>query len=68
MSPIALSDEQLAMVVQLSRPLAPWQRKLFLEAVARRLIGIELGDGSVHAAAVAAVDEVIAATRYRNVG
>ena len=56
---IRLSDDQLEIVMGLARPLPPWQRGLFLEAVARRLEGAEIGDGSVHAAAVAAQREVI---------
>jgi hypothetical protein len=46
-------------VTSLARPLAPWQRDLFLQAVARRLADIEIGDGSVHAAAIAAQREVL---------
>jgi hypothetical protein len=66
---VRLSDAQLATVMRLARPLAPWQRKAFLEAVARRLCtGSEIGDGTVHAAAVEAVAEVIRATNFRNVG
>jgi hypothetical protein len=65
---IQLTDTQLATVMRLAGPLAPWQRPQFLEAVARRLTGQEIGDGTVHAACVEAVSEVIATTRYRNVG
>ena len=65
---IRLTDSQLATVMRLAGPLAPWQRSQFLEAVARRLAGQEIGDGTVHGACVEAVNEVIAATRYRNVG
>jgi hypothetical protein len=56
---IALSDAQMAMLQDFARPLQPWQRSLFLEAVARRLAGQVIGDGSVHAAAVAAQREII---------
>jgi len=56
---IRLSDNQLEIIMGLARPLPPWQRSLFLEAVARRLTGVEIGDGTVHAAAVAAQREVI---------
>jgi hypothetical protein len=56
---IRLSDDQLEIVMGLARPLPPWQRGLYLETVARRLIGVEVGDGTVHAAAVAAQREVI---------
>ena len=56
---IALNDSQLEIVMTLARPLQRWQRDLFLQAVARRLAGVELGDGVVHAAAVAAQREVM---------
>jgi hypothetical protein len=56
---ISLTDEQLEMLKVLARPLAPWQRGLFLQAVAQRLTDVEIGDGTVHAAAVAAQREVI---------
>jgi len=56
---IALNDNQLEIVMTLARPLPPWQRNLFLQAVARRLAGVDLGDGAVHAAAVAAQREVM---------
>jgi hypothetical protein len=65
---LSLTDAQLSTVMELARPLAPWQRGLFLEAVARRLAGQEIGDGSVHSAAIAAVRDVINGTNYRNVG
>jgi hypothetical protein len=66
MAPIRLSDVQLAQVMDMARPLAPWQRSKFLEAVARHLSRKAIGDGAVHAAA--ALREVIASTNYRNVG
>jgi hypothetical protein len=56
---IALNDQQLEIVMTLARPLAPWQRDQFLQAVARRLVGQVIGDGAVHAAAVAAQREVV---------
>ena len=56
---IQLSDQQLDTVMTLARPLAPWQRDQFLQAIARRLVGQVIGDGSVYAAAVAAQREVI---------
>ena len=56
---IQLSDQQLDTVMTLARPLAPWQRDQFLQAIARRLVGQVVGDGSVHAAAVAAQREVV---------
>jgi len=56
---IALSDQQLEIVMSLAQPLPRWQRDQFLQAVARRLAGVEVGDGTVHAAAVAAQREVV---------
>jgi hypothetical protein len=65
---IPLSDSQLKIVMDLARPLAPWQRSLFLEVVARRLSGQTIGDGVVHSAAVAALRDVMRDTNYRHVG
>ena len=65
---IRFTDAQIATLRELAAPLAPWQRREFLEIVAERLAGTEIGDGSVHAAALAAQREVITSTRYRNVG
>jgi hypothetical protein len=62
---IALNDQQLEIVMTLARPLAPWQRDQFLQAVARRLAGVEVGDGAVHAAAVAAQREVVSGSSSR---
>ena len=62
---IALNDCQLEIVMSRARPLPPWQRTLFLQAVARRLVGVEVGDGAVHAAAVAAQREVINGSALR---
>lgn len=59
---ISLSDDQLQIVMGLAQPLAPWQRRAFLETVARKLSGQIIGDGSVHAAAIAAQREVITST------
>jgi hypothetical protein len=56
---IRLSDAQLQIVMGLAQPLAPWQRRLFLEAVARRLTGREIGDGVVHQAAIEAQREIL---------
>jgi len=46
-SPIALTDEQLDQIMQLSRPLQPHQRAMFLEMLAAKLNGRrgEVGDG-----------------------
>jgi hypothetical protein len=53
---IMLTDEQLQIVRELATPLHPRQRQQFL---ARRLVGIELGNGMIYAAAVAAQREVL---------
>jgi len=55
----AFTDAQLATLKDLAAPLTPFQRSRFLELVAQRLAGREIGDGSVHAAAVAAQREVL---------
>jgi hypothetical protein len=47
MRPIALSDSQLDIVLNASRPLPPDRRGEFLEAVARALHGQPIGDGTV---------------------
>ena len=46
-------------VMRLARPLQRWQRDAFLQAVVRNLDGVEIGDGTVDAAAVAAQREVM---------
>jgi len=46
-----LTDQQMTLLRQLAAPLAPSQRSAFLEEVARRLHGVELGDGVVARAA-----------------
>ena len=47
MSPIALTDEQLASVMRAAQPLPVHARDSFLQEVAERLQGRELGGGSV---------------------
>jgi hypothetical protein len=56
---IPFTDAQIATLRELAAPLAPWQRREFLEIVAERLANVEIGDGSVHAAALAARREVL---------
>jgi hypothetical protein len=47
--PLALSDSQIATVMQLSRPLLPDQRVTFVELLATRLNGHrEIGDGALY--------------------
>ena len=50
MVPIALNDEELAVVMEAARPLQPAHRSSFLEAVARELASLpaeQRGVGSV---------------------
>jgi hypothetical protein len=48
MSPLALTDPQLEIVLAMARPLAPADRSRFLEAVAQALADVpELGDGAI---------------------
>ena len=48
MSPLALSDSELEAVYRAAGPLLPAVRGAFLEEVARRLAGREVGDGLVY--------------------
>ena len=45
--PIALTTAQLAMITAAAKPLHARDRSPFLEAVAARLHGVEIGDGVV---------------------
>jgi hypothetical protein len=45
--PISLTDEQLQTIMNCAEPLHPTDRGRFLEAVAARLRGCEIGDGAV---------------------
>ena len=53
-----MTDQQMTLLRQLAAPLAPSQRSAFLEEVARRLHGVELGDGVVAQAAREAQAEI----------
>lgn len=56
--PLALSDDQLAVITAMARPIAPQLRRRFLERVAEFLHGHpQLGDGLVSRACVAAQRE-----------
>jgi hypothetical protein len=47
-TPLALSDEQLTTIMQLSRPLQPAQRVAFFEMLVAKLNGRgEIGDGQL---------------------
>jgi hypothetical protein len=63
--PIALTDAQLAMLRQFATPIPRSLRDAFLRDVARRLAGVEVGDGTVHVACAAAQREVIDDARRR---
>jgi hypothetical protein len=53
--PLALTDAQLTTVMQLSRPLQPAQRRVFVEMIAARLKGRrEIGDGELYRICLAA--------------
>jgi hypothetical protein len=58
--PIALTDAQLATLRQFATPIPLRLRDAYLRSVARRLAGVEIGDGVVHAACMAAQREVYA--------
>jgi hypothetical protein len=49
-TPIAFSEEQLDAIMHAAQPLAPADRKRFVEAVTAALQGRELGDGAVYLA------------------
>jgi hypothetical protein len=55
MSPLALTDQQIQIVLAMAKPLAPADRRGFLEAVAQTLAGeAMIGDGCVARACCAA--------------
>jgi hypothetical protein len=48
MSPLCLTDQQLQILISMARPLAPVDRRHFLEAVAQALAELPMiGDGAV---------------------
>jgi len=53
MRPLALSDQQLAIIRRAAAPLHPRDRSAFLQRVAELLNGQEIGDGTVARAAAA---------------
>jgi hypothetical protein len=57
-APIALSDLQMRMVMERAKMLRRYLRSAFLQAVAEELRGQEIGDASVHRAAIAAARKV----------
>ncbi|HKB23136.1 MAG TPA: hypothetical protein VKC99_10195 [Methyloceanibacter sp.] len=56
---IALNDYQLALIMGLATPLARKQRSAFLEAVAARLEGRQVGDGALYRVALAVQREML---------
>ena len=56
---IALNDNQLALIMDLATPLARKQRSAFLEAVAARLEGRQVGDGALYRVALAVQREML---------
>src|SRR5262249_9873083 len=48
---LRFTEQQMTLLRELAAPLAPSQRSAFLQEVARRLHGVELGDGAVAQAA-----------------
>jgi hypothetical protein len=56
--PLHFTDRQMRLLRELAAPLAPSQRSAFLQEVARRLHGVELGDGAVAQAAREAQAEI----------
>ena len=63
MTPIALTDAQLAAIQDLARLIPSWRRDEFLRELATRLRDIELGDGSVHRVAARCLKDVLARPR-----
>jgi hypothetical protein len=45
---ISFTDQQLAALRAAAKPLSPWDRSRFLQIVADRLMGKDLGDGAVY--------------------
>jgi hypothetical protein len=60
---LALSDTQLEILRRFAVPIPQQLRQLYLQSVGQRLAGVELGDGVVHAACVAAQREALNAGR-----
>lgn len=54
MPPLALTDSQLDAVYRAAGPIPPDVRGAFLEEVAQRLAGHEIGDGAVYRAVMEA--------------
>ena len=63
MTPLALTDAQLAAVRDIANLIPPWRRDEYLRELAHRLRGVEIGDGSVRNVAVATMREILARAR-----
>ena len=63
MSPIALTDQQMAKITDLVRLIPPWRRDEFLRELATRLRDVELSDGAVHRIAARCLRDVLARPR-----
>ena len=63
MTPIALTDRQMAQIEDLDRLIPPWRRDEFLRELATRLRNVELGDGAVHRIAAKCLRDVLARPR-----
>ena len=63
MTPIALTDAQLAAIQDLARLIPSWRRDEFLSELATRVRDVELGDGSVHRIAARCLKDVLARPR-----
>jgi hypothetical protein len=48
--PLALSDYQYSILLEIAQPLPVQLRSEFLERVAKKLHGVELGDGAIYKA------------------
>jgi len=63
MSPIALTDQQMAKITDLVRLIPHWRRDEVLRELAIRLRDVELGDGAVHRIAARCLRDVLARPR-----
>jgi hypothetical protein len=63
MTPIALTDQQMAEIQDLARLVPPWRRDEFLRELASRLRDVEAGDGVVHRIAARCLRDVLARPR-----
>jgi hypothetical protein len=59
--PIALTDDQLEVIMRHAEPLQPGDRATYLRRVASLLHGVEIGDGAVARAARQAQSELFRA-------